>query len=145
MVTGPVVATSGPEPEAETGDETGSEDKDGNGTCKLVSNVGKCVHGAQVHELTAPVLSGCRFPLPSTVYPLGITDAVAVPSHGHPVLVAYTEAESCGSKARGALLSFGTVEVIAGGFSADAGLPLPSGLTLPPSDWIDCQVPSVPE
>lgn len=88
VVIGPDVAASGPEPEAETGDEAGGEDQNGDGACELVSIVGKCVHGAQVHELTAPVLSGCRFPFPSTVQPLGTTAAVAVPSHGQPVLVA---------------------------------------------------------
>ena len=82
------VVASGPEPKAETGDETGCEDNEGDAACEIVSMVGKWVHGAQVHGLTAPVLSGCRFPLPSTVHPLGTTDADAVPSHGQPVLVA---------------------------------------------------------
>jgi len=42
-VIGPEVATSGPDSEEETADESGGEYIDGDGTCSSVSIVGKCV------------------------------------------------------------------------------------------------------
>jgi hypothetical protein len=79
---------SGPGPEDTAEDEAGSEDIDWDGTCEAVSIERHWVHGAQEHGLTAPALGGCKFPSLSTVHPLGTTEAVAVPVHGQPVLVA---------------------------------------------------------
>lgn len=79
--------SSGPGSEAEADEETGGEDKDGDGICGFFSIEGRNAQ-AREYGLTAPELGGCKFPFPSTVHPAGTTDAVAVPSQGHPVRVA---------------------------------------------------------